>query len=476
MQSLLSALKWIVGILLVLVLIFGGLGVFLYPQIREMVDQARLGESGMKVRLETAERGRLVRTVSAPGTLEPRRKVSISARVAAQVESLPFREGDTVQAGEIVVRLDDRELKASLDSAEAQLRGDEARLEGAQATYVNAVAEWERLQSLFDSKDVSRSALDQAESDRRGQESNLNAARENIEVSRARVTQARENLRYATITSPISGRVTKLNTEEGEIAVTGTMNNPGTVIMEIADLSEMLVKASVSELDIARVEVGQTARVYINAFPDDIFEGTVRQIALQHTMDRDGSKYYETEILLHLSGDRTLRSGLSANVDIEIETVEGVIMAPSQAVIDIRVDELPSDIAASPEVDRDKTFARVIYKMVNGRAVATPVRIGSSDLTHTAILSGIDDTDEIVTGPWSALQRIKHNDAIRRQSDADKSDTAPADADATADSMASGENDEAAERPAASEETEASSGDDSDEEAAVAQSDTGTAS
>lgn len=471
MQTFVSALKWIFGIFLIVVLILGGLGVFLYPQMRQMVDQTRSGERGMEVRLETADRGRLVRTVSAPGTLEPRRKVSISARVAAQVESLPFREGDSVNAGDIVVRLDDRELQASLDSAEAQLRGDEARLEGAQASYVNAMSEWERLQTLFDSKDVSRSALDQADAERRRQESNLNAARQNIEVSRARVTQARENLRYATISSPISGQVTKLNTEEGELAVTGTMNNPGTVIMEIADLSEMLVMASVSELDVARLRVGQTARVYINAYPDDIFEGTVRQIALQHTMDRDGSRFYETEILLHLPGDITLRSGLSANVDIEIETIEGVIMAPSQSVIDIRVDELPPDIAASPEVDRQKTFARVIYKMVDGRAIATPVRIGSSDLTHTAILSGLNDDDKIVTGPWSALQRIKHNDPIRKQRQADEPEGE------STEIMAETE-DASADKPALTGEADGSteSDDDAEKEAAVAKSDAGTVS
>jgi len=471
MQTFVSALKWIFGIFLIVVLILGGLGVFLYPQMRQMVDQTRSGERGMEVRLETADRGRLVRTVSAPGTLEPRRKVSISARVAAQVESLPFREGDSVNAGDIVVRLDDRELQASLDSAEAQLRGDEARLEGAQASYVNAMSEWERLQTLFDSKDVSRSALDQADAERRRQESNLNAARQNIEVSRARVTQASENLRYATISSPISGQVTKLNTEEGELAVTGTMNNPGTVIMEIADLSEMLVMASVSELDVARLRVGQTARVYINAYPDDIFEGTVRQIALQHTMDRDGSRFYETEILLHLPGDITLRSGLSANVDIEIETIEGVIMAPSQSVIDIRVDELPPDIAASPEVDRQKTFARVIYKMVDGRAIATPVRIGSSDLTHTAILSGLNDDDKIVTGPWSALQRIKHNDPIRKQRQADEPEGE------STEIMAETE-DASADKPALTGEADGSteSDDDAEKEAAVAKSDAGTVS
>src|SRR5690606_8490095 len=127
----------------------------------------------------------------------------------------------------------------------------------------------------------------------------------------------REDLRYTEITSPIAGVVTAMNAEEGEIVVTGTMNNAGTVIMEIANLAEMIVKVEVDETDIADVRVGQRARVYLNAYPNEEFDGVVRHIALQRTKARDNSDVFIVEVLLNLNG-RRLYSGLSASVDIEV--------------------------------------------------------------------------------------------------------------------------------------------------------------
>lgn len=420
MRTFTTVLKWVVGVGLVLALVMGGAGVFLYPQIKKMVHQMQAGETGTPVRTERVERGRLVRTVSAPGQVQPKTKVSISARVAAQILELPYREGDRVREGDVVVRLEDRDLQASVDSAQASLEAEQARLEGARASYVNAVAEWERQKSLFGSNDVSKSLMESAEAEMRRQESNLQASEHSIDVARARLDQSKENLKYATIVSPINGRVTKLNAEVGELVVTGTMNNAGTVIMEIADLSEMLVKAEVSESDVAPVKPGQPTRVYVNAYPGKVFEGVVQKVALQNSLARDGTKYFETEILLKLPEEMTLYRGLTANVDIEVEAIEGVVLAPSQSVVDMRVDELPAGAAASALVDREKTFARIVYKYTDNKVVATTVEVGASDLTKTVVLAGLDDGDEIVTGPWATIKNLKDGERVHRIEDAVK--------------------------------------------------------
>ena len=419
MGTLGTVIKWTAGTLVVGALTIGGLGLFMYPKMKELA-QARGGEQGEAVRTLKAEAGRLVRTVSAPGDIEPRRKVSISARVSALITELPFRDGDVVQAGDVVVRLDDKDLRAALDRSEASMRSEQARFESARAEVINAVAEWERLQELLRTNDISKSEFDRAEARKRQAEANLNAAEHAIEVARASVTQARENLRYTEIVSPISGRVTLLNAEEGELVVTGTMNNAGTVILEIADLSEMLVRAQVDETDIAFVRPGQSVRVNINAYPNEMFEGTVQLVSLQSTYSQqDRAKIYETEVLLHLD-DRSLYSGLTANVDIEIETLEGVLLVPSQAVHELRTDELPDELRTSPHVTQNKTFTWAVYVVEGGRAMARPVTIGPSDLTSTAIVGGIEPGDEVIVGPWKALQRLEHKMAVRIQQPLDE--------------------------------------------------------
>ncbi len=407
-------LKWSAGILLILVLVVGGLGVFLYPKIAKWQESMANRAAGTEVLTMAVARDRLVRTVSAPGDIEPRRKVQISARVSAQITELPFKEGDVVREGEIVVRLDDKDLRAALDSARASMRAVEARLEGARASHVNATSEWERQSSLYKTADVSRSSMEDSEVNLRRVESDLRAQEQNVEVARAQVEQAEQAVAYATLAAPMTGRITRLNSEVCE-TVTGSIQNFGTVIMEIADLSEMLVKAEIDETDVAPVKSGQSARVFINAFPDEVFEGTVETIALQHSFGRDQSKFFATEVLLHLDPEHNIYSGLTANVDVEVETLEGVLKVPSQAVLDKRVDELPAEISGSAEIDKNKTFARVVYVLRDGKAVETPVRIGPSDLTQTAVLAGLADGDEVIIGPWKTLQELEHNKSVRRR-------------------------------------------------------------
>lgn len=431
-------LKWLLGAFLVFALILGAAALFLGPQIKATLDQSR-GPTGPEVRVQPAERGRIVRTVSAPGDIEPRSRVAISARTSAQIVELPFQAGDTVKADDIVVRLDDKDLLAALESARARLRGEEARARRAEADLTNASIQWERITTLFNTADVPESEVDDAEVALRRAEADLAASQHAITGAQADVDRANEALKYTTIRSPIDGRVTVLSAEVGEIVVTGTMNNAGTVIMQIADLSEMLVRAQVDEIDIARVEVGQTAQIYVNAYPDEAFEGEVRRIALQSTQAAGATKFYDTEVAVYM-GDRSLYAGLSATVDIEVETAEGVLRVPSQAVMDKRVEELESEVRRSPHVQRDKTFTPVVFVYQDGKVIARPVEIGFSDLTETLILAGLDEGEHVVVGPWSQLQKLAHNDDVRLE---EEEDDASADGD-----------DDSADPPAATPDTE----------------------
>ena len=421
------------------------------------------------VRIENPKRGELIEFVSAPGEIEPKTKVEISAKVSARIVKLPHDEGETVTCGDpnanppvpasVLVRLDDKDLESRLTSAEAgraaqlaqmevekaRIASQKANLEGLDASLKQAERDLQRQNGLLKSKDIAQAAFDQTKSKydelkaqyeaaKHTMESaqlNLEVLKHNLEVADAGIEQARDGLNNTIITSPIDGVITRLDAEVGEMVIMGTMNNPGTVIMEVADLSTMLLVAQVDEADVGKLALGQKATVHVQAFPDEEFKGTISSIALTHRLSATGTKYFRTEILL--DGDvKKLYSGLTAHVDIETIKHENVLNVPSQAVLGIAIDDLPLEIREnSPEVDKAKTYATVVYRYIDGKAVVTPVKIGQSNLTNTIIESGVTEKDKIVVGPYKVLESIKHNQLIQdeREAQAKRKDTEAATAE-----------------------------------------------
>jgi HlyD family secretion protein len=402
----------------VAVVVLGGVGfaVSKSPWGERMIAQRQQADPGLIVIMEPVALGDVVRTVSAPGSIEPRTNVQISSQVSARVLALPFREGERVKEGDVVIRLDPQALVAVLDSARAGMRAQEARLGGSEARLITARLEFERLRSLFETGDVTRAELEGSEANYLQALSDKQALEQGIEQAQAQITQAEKDLENTTISSPIDGVITALNAEVGETVIVGTTNNAGSVVMEIADLSNMLLKAAVDEVNIAPIRVGQEATVYINAYPDREYRGTVRQIGLKRRVASDGTGTFEVEIALELEEGETLFSGLTASTDIAVERFFDALRVPSQAVVDRRVDDLPAAVrAGNPIVDLNKTFASVVYRVIDGKTVVTPVRAGASDLTATQILEGLAPGETIVTGPFRALVDLKHDQAVRDQ-------------------------------------------------------------
>ena len=397
----------------------------------------------MEVRMDSVEHGVLQEVVSAPGEVEPDTKVDISAEVSARIEALPLREGDLVTKGDLVVKLDDRDLRAALKSAQARrdaeffrLKSEQARLAGPLARLESARRQLERQKKLFETGDISRITLEEAQESVDDLAAQVGAAQHSISViesslaaADADISRADEALGRTEIRAPMDGVVTALNAEVGELVMVGTMNNAGTVILTVADLSSMHLDARVSESDISRVLREQKAEIRINAYQDEVFDGDVTRIALQRTMDGSGAGYFMTEVHLNLRG-RDIYSGLAANVDILVDDHVGLLV-PSQAVLDRSIDDLPESILQSSElVDRTRSAVSVIYVVVDGKAVCTPVRAGPSSLTETLILEGVVEGDEIIVGPYKVLETVKHGDLVRSldsdaaaaSSDADQGD------------------------------------------------------
>lgn len=383
---------------------------------------------GTAVRMEPVEEGVVVETVSAPGIVEPIRKVDISAEVSARIVELPRREGDRVRAGDLLMRLDDRDLKAALQSAEARRDGERYRLEaersrivGSQNNLENAKAIALRQESLFRAGDVSRQSYEDAVTRARDLESQFQAQKNTIvqlekslAAAEAAIEQQREALRRTVVVAAIDGVVTQLNAEVGELVVVGTMNMPGTKIMTIADLSKMKLTAKVSESDIPRVAKGQSAEVRINGYKNRVFKGVVDEVALSRTVEaKDGTGYFKTAVLLDLGGEQVF-SGLGGNVEVSIATHSGVNV-PSQAVVERKVDLMPEALRESPLIAAGKKTANVVFRVVDGKAVATVVATGASNLTNTIIADGLKAEETVITGPYKVLERLKDGDSVRKE-------------------------------------------------------------
>lgn len=385
------------------------------------------GKEGTAVRMEPVATGVLVETVSAPGIVEPKRKVDVSAEVSARIVELPHREGERVRAGDLLMRLDDRDLKAALQSAEARRDGERYRLEaersrivGSQNTLENARATAQRQEALFRAGDISRQAYEDAVTRARDLESQFLAQKntviqleKSLAAAEAQIEQQREALRRTLVVAAIDGIITQLNAEVGELVVVGTMNNPGTKILTVADLSKMKLTAKVSEADVPRVAKAQPAEVRINGYKNRVFKGTVEEVALSRTLDKDGTGYFKTAVLLDLAGEQIF-SGLGGNVEISIARHSG-LNVPSQAVVERKVEDLPEAARKSPTIEPGAKTAMVVFRVQDGKAVLTPVRTGASNLTDTIVVDGLAEGEMVVTGPYKSLERLKDGDAVRKE-------------------------------------------------------------
>ncbi|MHC5023100.1 MAG: efflux RND transporter periplasmic adaptor subunit [Planctomycetota bacterium] len=411
-------------VLVVLIAVVGGGAMLAGPQLGQVLSDFKTEPTGTGVRAQTMETTTLVEFVTAPGAIEPHTNVEISSQVSARIEALPVDDGDEVRKGDVIARLDDRDLKAALESAKARRDGEEsrlnsetARLVGLNSNLIFARKELERMQSLYGTGDISRRSLDDAELRAQETEANVEATKFTISViesslaaAESDIQRAQDGLDNTVILSPMDGTVTAVHMEVGE-QVLGTFNNIGSRIMTVADLSRMILKAEVAESDIASVEVGQSAKIHINAYPDVIFGGTVTQIALQRTTSSDGTGVFEVEVEIDLEG-RRIRSGHEANVDIEIDEHEGVVVE-SQAIVERLVEDLPDGLRTGhPLVDYSKRTTTVVYRLIDDKSVCTPVRPGPSDLTRTLVTEGLEPDDVVITGPYKVLEKIKDGEPV----------------------------------------------------------------
>ncbi len=370
--------------------------------------QGERREKAVRVYVEAAEVRDIARVVKATGEVDPRVKVNLSAHVIGKIEKLFVEEGDRVEAGAPVLRLEQEGFRATRDRAAAELEIARSRVRQAGINVEDAAIKLRRAERLRQEGIASDSDLEAAQLQYRSQQLAAEQARETVLQAAAALEKAADDLDKTTIYAPLSGRVTALNAEEGEVVVSGTMNTPGSVIGTISDLSEILAEVDVDESEVAYLEIGQPAVVKVEALPDREFSARVVEIG-SSGFQRPGNPdvtFFKAKLLL-AEPDLALRPGMSTRVEIETARREQVVVVPVQSVV------------ARPPLDADSDDGGddeeidVVFVVVDERSVQRPVDSGLADITHIEIVSGVEAGEEVVTGPYRSLKDLEHDDKVK---------------------------------------------------------------
>ena len=365
-------------------------------------------KEGTPVTFGKVERLDLTSKVSANGQIDAKRKVDLSANVMGQIVNLAVREGDVVKKGDFLLQIDQKQLAASAQGAEASMRVLFSEREAVRANLGEAQRIYERAQANYDQKIIPAADLDRARTALQSARANLNAIEERIGQSRANVTAARDTLSKTTMTAPMAGIVTALPVEEGEVAVIGTMNNPGTILLTIADMSVVEAVMEVDETDIPAVKIGQAATVTIDAYPNKTFKGIVTEVGSSPITRQGGGTAAEAinfEVKIQIENPPAgVRPGFSASADIITGTRTKALAIPIQALV---VREKPN---VKPPTDEEG-----VYVHNAGTVKFVPVTTGLTGDTNVEITKGLTDNQQIVTGPFRALRDIKDGSKVREQ-------------------------------------------------------------
>lgn len=368
------------------------------------------------VQLQRPQRALIVQTVTGPGKIELIDEAKIASETIGQVEAVYVDKGDLVQKGDLLVKLDDEDAKARLESAEARIERLRAAIQLAEADLRKAQEEWQGFEHLKARGFSSETELRDVSTLLEKTKASLAMSQHELTESFAIRRNSQQDLERTQIRAPISGTVIQRDVEVGEIVIAGTTNLPGTVLLTIGDLNKMRVRADIDESDVALVRPGQPARIFLQANQDEPVDGVVELIAPKGTKVGDVVSF---ETLIQVTGTRdALLPEMTATVEVEVQRVEDALGVPVQAVVHRRLKHLPDTplfrewVARQPKTptarggDDAARYVTVVFVVEDGVARARPVRTGISDQEHVEILAGIGPDDDVIIGPFRTLDEM----------------------------------------------------------------------
>ncbi|HSJ14989.1 MAG TPA: efflux RND transporter periplasmic adaptor subunit [Longimicrobiales bacterium] len=413
-----------IGIAVTAVVVIGGLAAMI---------AATRDKGAVAANVQPVERRDLVAYVNASGWIRPHRRVDVQADIMGRIVELNVREGQNVSRDQVLLRIDPTQYQAAVSRARASVSEALAREAQARANLLQAERQAERFRQLAaaNANLVSGQQLEEAATQVEVQRELLNAAAFGVQQARSALEEATDRLAKTVIRAPMDGVVTRLNVEEGETAIVGTMNNAGSLLLTVADLGAMEAVVRVDETDLPELHLGDSASLQIDAFPKRTFTGRVTEIghsairspeqqAQQGTGGQGQAIDYEIVVTLD-DPPETLRSDLSVTAEIVTAKRQQALSIP---IIALTVRErgqtkpIPQESEAAQRVAELAADGRGedqegVFVVREGKAEFVTVEVGIAGKDHFEVLSGLTEKDSVVAGPYDVIRTLEAGKAVR---------------------------------------------------------------
>lgn len=387
--------KWLIG------------GAIIGAMALLLVVKSMRGESRTEVEVVPASEQDIRPSILASGVLAYLDEVNLTAELVAKVEEILVKEGDRVEKGQLLLRLDPETYRNAIEREEASQRQSKISIERQRLALALAETRLKRGQELLGRQMIGQSDFDDLRNARDLARVELRSTQESLRRAEAILSEAREQLQKTDIRAPIGGTIVALPIKVGETAIPSTMSLAGASLMKIADTSAIQAELKVDEADIARIRLGQQAEVVAAAHQDTPLQGKVAQIALAPSLEPGSQgRSYQVDVLLDVPEDLGLRSGMSARADIFLGDGGKTLAVPVEAVV--------------TEESEDKQVKRFVWVDRDGTARKVEIETGLSDDRWEAITSGLDVGDRVIVGPAKTLRILRDGMAIEAELRDDK--------------------------------------------------------
>jgi len=381
-----------------------------------------------EVQVDYPQRSEIVRTLTAPGTFKAIEEANVASQIIGRVVAIKNREGkevkkgDAVKKGDLLVKLDDVDARSRLDSANARVSRLEAAIQVAEADREKALRDHAMSKGLIEKKAVTATELADHETLVKKAEHSLKMWQQELIDAKAVRRAAEEELERTKILAPVDGVVTERSVEVGEIAIPGTMNLPGSVLMKIADLTKLQVEAEVDETDVFLVRPGQPVRIFLQAQEREPTRGVVERVAAKGKKTGEVVSF-ETLIDL-LERPATIRAGMTATAEIEVARAKDALSVPIQAVVHRRRKDLPDTalfrqfaesqarLPGEKKRQAEARYLKIVFVLDGDAVRARPVRTGLSDERRIEIVWGLEADEQVVVGPFRVLDELKDGQSV----------------------------------------------------------------
>ncbi len=408
-----KGMKWGLGIIAVVAI--GGIA----------ATKLKGGDKGTEVRMEAVQKRDLVASVTASGQVQPVTKVDVAADISGRIVRLAVKEGDVVKRGQFLLEIDPAQYQAAVQRSEAAVASAKASVAQAKANLDQASRNYARSMEIkkTNASLISDEALEQLKTAVEVNTALYESASQNADQSAASLREARSNLARTTILAPMSGKITRLVVEQGETAVPGTFNKDAATLLTIADLSKFETKVKVDETDVARISLGDSAVIQIDAFPDTTFVGKVVEIsnssvkATGTTSSTEQAIDYEVTIEL-LNPPAETRPDFSATAKVVTDIRNSVLTIPIIALTVRENEALASDTAGVPGQPQKKEVGKrdvegVFVVGTDNKVTFRPVKVGIAGDKYFEVITGVKDGEKIVGGTYQAIRELKDGALVK---------------------------------------------------------------